>query len=388
METKNYYYKYLKYKNKYNSIKNNKNLEQLGGNDEKPKGNTVTGKLDKVINTIQQIFVPNNSRFFDSNEYFNKDKCFELTINKIYKLSKEGNKSQNKKSYSKMMKLLQIAIDRIDLFLKCAKITFSEQQLLYTIKLKSKEKIKDLFDIPIKYFNIILELFTQSGINPDYYICQNSYQQPHDLIGGPNAYNIDYSPGYFNLSANYPTSYNLDNDDSSEKKSKDSDSDVLYDLNDLEDISSIIESLTKEDTTDEKSQVEDTTDQTTSQINDNSITRISFKNIDDTNFYFHKNGTFELKEGENKLKNNKFNLEIYINNKKLFFIETSTKENSEWDIVNLFHNEDNLLEDGSYKEVQDIKYIIINDNNKRVKINYKIKPIKVLIKNIQDLIKV
>ena len=37
------------------------------------------------------------------------------------------------------MKLLQIAIDRIDLFFKCSKITFSEQQILYTIKLKFGE---------------------------------------------------------------------------------------------------------------------------------------------------------------------------------------------------------------------------------------------------------
>ena len=56
-------------------------------------------------------------------------------------------------------------------------------------------------------------------------------------------------------------------------------------------------------------------------------------------------------------------------------------------ITNLFHNEDNKLDDGSYKDVQDIKYIIINDNNKRVKINYKIRPLKVLIERIEESIK-
>ena len=53
----------------------------------------------------------------------------------------------------------------------------------------------------------------------------------------------------------------------------------------------------------------------------------------------------------------------------------------------MFHNEDNKQDDGSYSNVQDIKYIIINDTNKRVKINYKIQPIKALIERIEDSMK-
>ena len=68
----------------------------------------------------------------------------------------------------------------------------------------------------------------------------------------------------------------------------------------------------------------------------------------------------------------------------LFFIETSENESV---IKNMFHNEDNKQDDGTYLDVQDIKYIIINDIDKRVKINYKIQPIKALIERIEDSIK-
>ena len=44
MESKNYYYKYLKYKSKYNLAKKNFNI-QKGGGDEKIDGNTITSKL-------------------------------------------------------------------------------------------------------------------------------------------------------------------------------------------------------------------------------------------------------------------------------------------------------------------------------------------------------
>ena len=500
MENKNYYYKYLKYKSKYNSIKNNKHSDQKGGYDngnsgngnsgngnsgndnivndnivndnivEEPKGNTISGRLNKVIDTINKVFVVSNSSLFDSKKYFDKETSFELSVNIIYKLSKEAKQYQDDKSYPHMMKLLQITIDRIDLFLKCAKVTFTEEQILYSIKLKFGKKIKELFDVPIKCFNAIMNLFNDSGINPDYHICDTALQQPHDFINAPNSYNINNLPLYFNLSAKYPTSYNSDNDKDSSSSSDKSDS--LYDLHDVEDFSynptKKIESgyvkssdtpvantdmpvesvdtpvantdmpvesvdipsastdtpvtstdtpvastdtpVTSTDTpvastdtpvasTDTPVASTDTpvastyipstsTDNNSSdEINNGRITRISFKNIDDTNFYFEKNGAFEFREGEKKSKNSKFNLEIYINNKKVFFIETSTKENSEWEVVNLFHNEDNLLEDGSYKEVQDIKYIIINDNNKRVKINYQIKPVKVLIERIRESIK-
>ena len=128
---------------------------------------------------------------------------------------------------------------------------------------------------------------------------------------------------------------------------------------------------------------EPSSDENTEELQfDESITKIEIQPIKGKKITYTKNGTFELKEGKKKNKDIQFKLELYINNKKSYFIQTETKKKS---YVNLFYNEDEKSKNGSYK-VKEIKSITIEDSDRKVKINYNTKPIKKLIDKIKEII--
>ena len=115
---------------------------------------------------------------------------------------------------------------------------------------------------------------------------------------------------------------------------------------------------------------------------DEQITKIEIQPVKGKKITYTKNGTFELKEGKKKNKDIQFKLEIHVNNKKSYFIQTETKKKSH---VNIFYDEDEKSKNGSYK-VKEIKSITIEDSDNKVKINYNIKPIKKLIDKIKEAI--
>ena len=115
---------------------------------------------------------------------------------------------------------------------------------------------------------------------------------------------------------------------------------------------------------------------------DEQITKIVIQPVKGKKITYTKNGTFELKEVKKKNKDIQFKLEIHVNNKKSYFIQTETKKKSH---VNLFYSEDEKSKNGIYK-VKEIKSITIEDSDNKVKINYNIKPIKKLIDKIKETI--
>jgi hypothetical protein len=127
---------------------------------------------------------------------------------------------------------------------------------------------------------------------------------------------------------------------------------------------------------------EDNDESSSDKIEVGSITKIEIHPVKGKKITYTKNGRFMLKEGK-KNKDIQFKLEIRVDNKKSYFIQTETKKK---DVINLFYNEEDTSKNGSYK-VKEIKSITIEDADKKVKINYNTKPVKKLLQEINKIIK-
>ena len=406
MNQKNYFNLYHKYKTKYLSLKKEVSIQKGGRCQgqtcqtyQEPKFDTVAGQLPVLIQSIERTFIPQNSTMFDSRFYFDKHRCLELSINLIYKLAHEAKRFHNDASYSAKMSLLQDAIKRINIFLDCVKSKFHEHQIIYYINNYYKKNYKSLNEVPINNFEIIMNMFRDSNIDPFNYICENLYAVAQQ--GGPNNppnRNYNVSPGNtppsgpippFGPSGHSPISPFVPTGPSSNPPSgispispfvpggpssgppsstNNNSSPII--------ISPII--VKSDDSSSSSDYYEEKSD-------DEEVTKISIEGLDGEKLTFTRTGLFKFKKGKSKAK---YTLEIYINSEKLFFIETKVKKSSKKEkITNLFYDISKKTKQGKYKDIETIKFFSIKDNEKEIKIDYSIESSKDLIKKITELVK-
>ena len=385
-----YYNKYIKYKNKYISLKNSNKTLQIGGSNVPNYSNmpnfkfdTMAGQFKAIMDNLRHTFIIENSTMFRSTQYFSEYTYFELSISIINKLKMEAYRyNRYDPSYSAKISMMDSSINQIQIFLDCIKTKIPhDRTILQIVNNKFNERFNHITEIPVKMFEHILSYLNDSGIDTFTTVCSNLYQHqynngptvppdsnypngpygPNGSIGTTNPYgpnglsnpNSPYVPNYpygpnspnYQLSPTYPiTTYVpkikiIQDDDSSD------------DSSDEPNIK-----LSKSDS-------------------NKSITIINIQTTKGKKITFTKNGDFVLKEG--KSKDTEFELVIYVNNKKSYFIQSKIKENK---IINLFYN-------GSDKaNPEQIKNISIENGDSKVKINYTAKTLKELVKRLEKAI--
>jgi len=394
---RDYFNLYHKYKSKYLSLKKNLSI-QKGGNCQcspcqvrrEPKVDTVAGQLQLLINSIRTTFIPNNSTMFESQFYFNEHRCLELSINLIYKLGHEAQRFYNDPSYSAKMSLLHGAIKRINTFLDCIKSKFNEHEIIYYINDYYKKNYKSLNEVPINNFEMMMMLFRNINIDPFNYKCENLYTGPIVEVehgkspqGGPSSPSSIFPFGPSSPSSIFPfgpsspltiphlvpttVSPFIPNRTSYIPQSS---------INNNSSPIIISPIIVKSDDSSSSSEYKS---------DDDEVTKISIEGLDGEKLTFVNHGLFKIKKGKSQAK---YTLEIYINSEKLFFIETNVKKSSNKEkITNQFFRTSKKTKQGTYKDIETIKFFSIKDNEKEIKIDYNIESSKDLIKKITELVK-
>ena len=145
-----YHKEYKEYKKKYLYLK----AIQSGGAD------TLAHSLRSVFDTINSIFIPENSYMFRSIGYFNNhDERKKLSIAVMDSLKSEAYNYSRDPSYNAYMSLIDSCIQSIQKIFRCLQSRFSKNQVLNTINTYSNMRYTSRTQIMIKHLEYIAYLF-------------------------------------------------------------------------------------------------------------------------------------------------------------------------------------------------------------------------------------